>query len=186
MILLGCVVATLALLAGFGVPGPARPHLARLEPPARGPLIDRAEHPEWKQFLVLAAVRRADELDRLRDLPDSRAAKAPAGAKNRLATRPATRNDAEPDDLTGLIGEAPGGVIPVDVGETSSTELPIRPPELTPPVQRPENLKPKIDSTRQPARKSRRAKARGKPPAKPAAAAAINPLGALVERSQIY
>jgi hypothetical protein len=183
MILLAGVVATLALLAGFGMPGLARPHLARLDPPARGPLIDRAEHPEWKQFLVLAAVRRADELDRLRELPDTRAAKAPAGATGRLATRPAARDDAKPDDLTGSIGEPPGGTIPVDVGETSSTELPIRPPEVTPPVQRPENLKPKIDSTRQPARKPRRAKARGKPPTKPAEAA-NNPFSALVERSQ--
>ena len=185
MILLGGVVATFALLAGFAMPGASRPHLARLDPPARGPLIDRAEHPEWKQFLVLAAVRRADELDRLRELPDSRAAKAPAGAKDRLATRPAPRDDGKLDDLTGSIVEPPGGAIPVEIGETSSTELPIRRPELTPPVQKSESLKPKNESTRQPLRKSRRAKARGKPPAKPAEATS-SPFSALLGTSQTY
>ena len=38
---------------------------------ARGALMDKGEHPEWPQLLMQAAFRRAGEILRLRDLPDT-------------------------------------------------------------------------------------------------------------------
>src|SRR6185503_11015358 len=69
-IFVGGVLVMLALLAGFGAPRPATSS-ARLTPPARGPLINAAEHPEWKQFLIQAAYQRSDAIERLKELPDA-------------------------------------------------------------------------------------------------------------------
>ena len=165
MTLLGGVLATLALLAGFLAPGPSRPHLARLEPPARGPLLERADHPEWKQFLVQAAYRRAGELDSLRDLP--------ADPPKQLAKLPDRSLDAAADaDLTGSVTQTPEGAMPVEIGETSATELPIREQELAPPVSKPESIKRSGEIARKPLRKFRRSLVRAKPLRKPAEAPA--------------
>jgi hypothetical protein len=148
---------------------------------ARGALIDRDDHPEWRQFLIQAALRRADELNRLRELADTpvqaipnlpemdvESGKAPDERTTTIAGLPATRGDADPDpdDVTGATDAAHTATIPVDIGVTSSFELPVMPAEESPPVIRtPERAKPAGESSKKPMRKIRRAKAKQTPPA---------------------
>jgi hypothetical protein len=160
--LLGSVFLTLPLLAGFAVHEPARPHLSRVVAPARGPLIEANEHPEWKQFLVQAAFRRADELERLRDLPaspmiieaviepavikaeDVEATAAPEKADEPAAQVAALAPERDPDvieDITASIDEKPTGIMPIEIGASSSAELPLTEQEILPQVRQPETLK---------------------------------------------
>ena len=137
-VFLAIVLMVLALKA------PERTHVAfapRLSQ-MRGPLIALDEHPEWRQFIIQAAIRRADELRRLRDLPNSARA-APATPALRIARLPAERIDADPDpdDMTGSIVQQQPSTIPIDIGEASSIELPVVMPEERPPVITPARLK---------------------------------------------
>jgi hypothetical protein len=215
--LLGSAFLTLALLAGFAVHEPARPQLSHVVAPARGPLIEANEHPEWKQFLVQAAFRRADELERLRDLPASpmiiEAAIEPAAitaetievtAAPEKADEPAAQVSAlaaerDPDvmeDVTASIDEKPSGMMAVEIGASSSAELPLTEHETLPQIRQPETLRlndsqptvpeadvrlavtverlpesrPKIEAKIE---RKRIARAKKKPPAKPVAEPAV-------------
>jgi hypothetical protein len=143
----GGVLLAITLLA-LALNPPASMH-ANLSPgamPMRGAMIEQSAHPEWRQFLLLAAIRRTDELNRLRELPDTAIHAAPARideapaapAEPKLAVLPTERNDTDPDadDTTGSIMQPPAATIPIDIGETSAFELPVATPEEKPPVIR--------------------------------------------------
>jgi hypothetical protein len=214
------VFLTLALLAGFAVHEPARPHLSHVVAPARGPLIEANEHPEWKQFLVQAAFRRADELERLRDLPafpmiieaaiepavtkaeNVESTVAPEKADQPAAQVAALAPERDPEvteDITASIDEKPTGVMPVEIGASSSAELPLTEQEVLPQVRQPETLndsqsavpsetnvrlavtverlpesRPKIDPKIEPKLERKRiVRVKKKPPAKPVAEPAV-------------
>jgi hypothetical protein len=144
--------------------------------PARGALLQADEHPEWRQFLMLAAIRRADALSRLRDLPSAPDRAGTEPDLPMVAGLPTNRSDTDPDDETGSIGEMPSVTIPVEIGETSSTELPVTTPEEKPPVIKvPERRKAPSESRKKSVHRVHHAKT----PAKPEPAAQFNLLEAL-------
>lgn len=149
----GVLLAIAILILALNPPREPRGHLTGLG----GVLIAREHHPEWPQFLLLAAVRRAIELNRLRELPDTTLPSPPAAAPAQteqppaVAAVPAARSDADPEDVTGTIAQSPKAAMPVDIGESSSIELPVIPHEERPPVLTvPERAKPPSESNAAP------------------------------------
>ena len=162
MIFVGSMCLVLALLAGFAVIDPAAPPRGQAVARARGPLIEANAHPEWKQFLVQAAYRRAEELERLRDLPSGpmiveevlppeavqpenlNATLAPTEKSEeptqQLAALPPEHDPEVKEDITAAIDEKPSGVIPVEIGASSSAELPLTEQEVFPELRGPETL----------------------------------------------
>jgi hypothetical protein len=151
----GVLLAITILALALSPPGGSHMRLAAAGAPASGALQAQSNHPEWRQFLILAALRRAGELGRLRDLPDTpmQLPEIPAVATDyvpvelpaptlaetpkdaaRTAGLPAARADADPEEETGSINATPGATIPIEIGEPSSTELPVNPVEDKPPV----------------------------------------------------
>lgn len=153
----GVSLAIAILVLALSPPGGLRPPLTRTMMPARGALITRFNHPEWRQLLIHAALRRTDELNQLRFLPDTKlygeiGVPDTANAKDmqtgpEVAGVPPSRVGSEPEDLTGTIAQAPDAAIPISIGETSSTELPVIPQEEKPPViLMPERNRPQHES----------------------------------------
>jgi hypothetical protein len=73
----GVLLAMLLLILALNPPGASRSQGSPSMVTARGALLERSHHPEWRQLLILAATRRANELSRLRDLPDTPVRTAP-------------------------------------------------------------------------------------------------------------
>jgi hypothetical protein len=160
----GVLLAILLLAVTVTPPDGSRAHLTPYVAPARGALIERGEHPEWRQFLILAAIQRADELNRLRELPDTPTVAAPSAPE--VASLPTDRSDSDPEDNdeSGSIIQPPAATIPVDIGESSSIELPVAAPEEKPPViKTPQRVRSRNEGRIRGALHARRARALAKP-----------------------
>jgi hypothetical protein len=157
-VLLAIVLLVLALNPPDGTHAQLTPSVVRM----RGAMIARDEHPEWRQFLMLAAIRRANELNRLRELPDS---PTRTDAAPKVAGLPTERSDTDPeaDDTTGSIVQPPAATIPIDIGETSSFELPVATPEEQPPaIMTPQPVKSRNESRVKGVHHARRVRMPGK------------------------
>jgi hypothetical protein len=137
----GVLLAILILVLALSPPDASRSPLTTTIAPARGALVDRERHPEVRQFIIQAALKRADELNRLRELPDTPARSNNVRGAAKVAGLPGGRNDAGPED-TGTINESPSVSIPIEIGERSSTELPVQ-QESGPAVKASEPAKPR-------------------------------------------
>jgi hypothetical protein len=169
----GVLLAIMILVLSLSPPSGMNPGLMPAASLTRGALMQLGEHPEWRQFLFLAATRRADELNSLRDLPDMPVRAQSAG---KTAGLPAERSAAEPDDETGSINPTSTATIPIEIGEPSSTELPVTAPaEIPPVIKTPERVKAPGESHKRGVRHARHPKALAKTQPKPT----VDPLEAL-------
>jgi hypothetical protein len=143
-VLLAIFILVLALIPPDGARAPLSPEVV----PPRGALLDRDRQLEARQFLIHAALKRADELSRLRDLPDTPT--RPAAEEPKVAGLPSDRSESDPDEPVST-NETPvvnipvegGANIPVEGGESSPSELPaVAPEKSVPATKTPERAKP--------------------------------------------
>ena len=136
----GVLLAIFILVLALSPPDGPRAPLNTAMVPAPGSLVDVGYHPETRQFLIRAAIKRADELNRLRELPDTptRTAPAepaaiepapaePAADEPKVAVLPADRTEADPEPEEPAATVTPNVSIPVEKGEMSAPELPAAP-----------------------------------------------------------
>jgi hypothetical protein len=107
----GVFLAIMLLVLALNPPAGTHIQLAPSVGPMRGAMIALSEHPEWRQFLMLAAIRRADELNRLRELPDTPTRTEPAPAAPTVAglDRAAAGRDHSDRHRRDLVDRIAGG-----------------------------------------------------------------------------
>lgn len=128
----GVLLAILILLLALTPPGSSHAPLAPAIRAARGPLIDRDEHPEWRQMLIRAAMRRADELSRLRELPDTPVTVAPAAQAESEPPREEktqAQPEAQPETQTQTPAAEPSPDDPANATRSEPAQ-----PDTAPPV----------------------------------------------------
>src|SRR5690242_1393620 len=136
----GVLLAIFILVLALSPPDGPRAPLNTTMAPARGALVDAGHHPETRQFLIRAAIKRADELNRLRELHDTptrpapaepaaleSAPSAPAADEQKIAGLPGDRIETDPEVEQPAATETPYVSIPVERGEVSAPELPVSP-----------------------------------------------------------
>jgi hypothetical protein len=160
----GVLLAILILVLALSPPDGSRATLSSAIAPARGALLDRDRQFEARQYLIHAALKRADELNRLRDLPDT-PVKVDDGAAQ-LAGLPGDRSDSDPEEAAS-INETPAITIPMEVSEPSTNEPPPpAPQDSSPATKSPERAKPPQETRRQ-VHRIRRAKTTPPPQPRP-------------------
>lgn len=120
-----------------------------------------------RQFLLHAALKRADELNRLRDLPDTPTRSEVEDTTPKVAGLPSNRSDSDPEEAA-TINETPVVSIPIEIGETAAVELPAvvpqaQPQEMAPAAKKAEPAKPQREPRRRVYR-PRHNKVAAKPP----------------------
>lgn len=163
----GGVILAIAFLAlAFAALGGSRSQMSNAAP-VRSAFIEWGERPEWRQFIILSAIqRRADELKRLRELPETPARTDGAPVAPNVAALASNRNDPEDNEETGVNVQTSAATVPVDIGESSSIEFPIAPPEEKPPlIKTPQRVKSRQNRVKgvQHVRRHARALASGEP-----------------------
>src|SRR5215467_804342 len=91
----GCTLLAIIILAlSFGTLD--RPHSQSIPNVAqtRFAVIELGEHPEWRQFIILSGDRRANELNKLREMPDIKGANDVASDIPMVAAQPAVDTGA--------------------------------------------------------------------------------------------
>lgn len=150
----GVLLAILILVLALSPPDGSRSSLTTTNAPARGALVDRDRHPEVRQFLILAALKRATELKRLRELAEM----PTPPSSSQIAGLPTDRTDTDPEE-TGSINETPSVSIPVEIGEPSLAELPVTSREEdVPAVKNPDPARPQREIRRRAAHRAHRTK----------------------------
>lgn len=184
----GVLLAILILVLALNPPDGPRSPLNSAMAPARGALVDVGHHPEMRQFLIMAALKRADELNRLRELPDTPTRTAPAepaaaepaatepvAEEPKVAGLPADRTDSDPEPDEPAATETPNVSIPVEIGEVSAPELPTAPKETGSTGEKPEQAKETAKEHAKPQQRDTRRRVAHRPRRARAASAASAP-----------
>ena len=122
----GCALLAIVILA-LSFRTLDRPHSQSMPNVARTrfAVIELGEHPEWRQFLVLSADQRANELNRLRQILDIKEANDVVAATPKGLAQPTNRSDSDLDDSDVLSMQSPAA----DTGASTAIQVPIGTPD---------------------------------------------------------